>query len=792
MSARMRFLRLLTGAGHGAVLSRRLALLAVPLLAAPLLTVAPAHADSAALPAAPSAAEVQASGSARTVTMLTGEQVQVQPDGTDVVEGGGPALNYVAPDGDRYLVPAVAAPYVGRQLDWSLFDVSALARDHITNGAKIPVALSFTSASASPPPGITLTSSAGTSAQGYLTPSSAPKLAAFLRSQIAADVAAGRPAGTTPIPGLAQMALAADTPGQGASPLYAYNIVQFNTPGLSGPANAVILLWNMDSFGRLSVKLSSDDGVARVAVPAGNYFALAQFTDFDAQGNVTAVRYVTAGFTVPSNGPVTTVDLAESSASTQSTAITPRPARQINQVLTWGVQDATGVWSTTSLYDDGPTGTDDEGLGGTDVYVAPEKSGPPAGRLRYIVQWDGIAPQSGGSYPYPDESSYPYRYDVAFGWNNEIPPGPYLVRPGELATVRDHVYAGSDETPATFEFSKAPIDPVLPSAAADQSGDLWMRVAPGDFTDYVGTADGGDWMFNAGIGPGYAIFEDSPDPRTFAAGHVYSLDWGRGPLAPEFGQHTPRPQALYENCEACVAESTSGDYLVALYPTNSQDSQQAGYGTRFLYETGACYVNGTEVIGGPLCVADPAFTSGTAPPSQLNTYRLVLDTSLLPGGPTYSQSFPTQTDLTFRFQYKTQPPPDMTLPSGYECEQQTAPGTCEILPVLTLNYQLAENEMNTSDAPVQQMKLNVGHETFDGIGSHAPITSASVQVSFDGGTTWQRAVVAGHDGNYVAIWHNPASAWGTSPDLKVTATDSIGGSITQVIDSAYTYGPTAS
>jgi hypothetical protein len=782
-------------------------LLAVSLVAAPLLTTAPAQADSVSPPATQSAtaqaaptqaavkqaASAQASatqsGKTQTVTTLTGGQLQVGSGGTDVVESGGPTLSYVAADGDRYVVPASAAPYVGRQLSWSLFDVSAQVRDHITGGAKIPVSLSLTSAGASPPPGITLTSSSGTSAHGYLTASSAPKLAAYLRGQIAADVAAGRPAGSTPLPGLANMTLAADAPSQPATSSDTYDIVQFNTPGLSGEANAIIQLYDMDSFETLSTTVDSYDGIARIAVPAGHYYAIAQFTDYDAQGNLTALRYVTDGFTVPDSTNMVTVNLDEATASTLSTAITPRPAQQINQVITWGLEDATGTWSTTTLTVAGPTGTDDEGDAGTDVYVAPDRSGPSAGRLRYIVQWDGIAPQSGGTYPYADESSYAYRYDVAFGWNNEIPAGPYLVEPGQLATVTDDVYADPDETPAAFEFSKAPVDPVLPSAASVQPSDLWLRVAPGDFTDYVGTADGGEWMFNAGVGPGDTLYSDSDDPQTYAAGREYSVDWGRGPLAPEWGQHTPRPTALYQNCEACVAESATGDYLVALYPTNSQDSQQISYGNRDLNETGACYINGTEVIDAPVCVDNPAFTPGVAPSSKLNTYRLVLDTSLMPGGPTYGQANPTQTDLTFRYQYKTSPPRDMTLPSGYECEQQTAPGTCEILPVLTLNYQLAENELNTSDASVQTMKLDVGHETFDGIGSHAPITSASVEVSFDGGTTWQDASLDGRDGDYTATWRNPASAWGTQPDLKVTATDSIGGSITQVIDSAYDFGP---
>jgi hypothetical protein len=41
------------------------------------------------------------------------------------------------------VVPAVAIPYIGRGLDRSLFDVSALARDGITGDAHVPVRLTF-------------------------------------------------------------------------------------------------------------------------------------------------------------------------------------------------------------------------------------------------------------------------------------------------------------------------------------------------------------------------------------------------------------------------------------------------------------------------------------------------------------------------------------------------------------------------------------------------------------------------------------------------------------------------
>ncbi|MER5514382.1 hypothetical protein [Streptomyces sp. NPDC002763] len=111
---------------------------------------------------------------------------------------------------------------------------------------------------------------------------------------------------------------------------------------------------------------------------------------------------------------------------------------------------------------------------------------------------------------------------------------------------------------------------------------------------------------------------------------------------------------------------------------------------------------------------------------------------------------------------------------------------CQILPALTLGYRLTSDNNNTSDQLIQTMRLDVGHVSYDGAGPHSRITSAKVSVSYDGGTTWKPALVVGLNGTYQAAWLNPVSAHGTSPAIKVTATDAAGGSITQTITSAYT------
>lgn len=58
-------------------------------------------------------------------------------------------------------------------------------------------------------------------------------------------------------------------------------------------------------------------------------------------------------------------------------------------------------------------------------------------------------------------------------------------------------------------------------------------------------------------------------------------------------------------------------------------------------------------------------------------------------------------------------------------------------------------------------------------------------MSYDAGKTWVPAAAAPTgDGHYLAAWLNSAPK-GSTPWLKVTATDAIGGSISQTVANAY-------
>ena len=130
----------------------------------------------------------------RSVTLLTGERVVVgtSPGGRPTLQivraaQKGPAspLTTASLNGDQYVIPASAQPYVGRYLDIRLFDVTKLAAAGITD--RVPLRITYTAGTSPSLPGVTITSSGGGVATGYVTPSSARVFGSALASQAVAD-----------------------------------------------------------------------------------------------------------------------------------------------------------------------------------------------------------------------------------------------------------------------------------------------------------------------------------------------------------------------------------------------------------------------------------------------------------------------------------------------------------------------------------------------------------------------------------------------------------------------------
>jgi len=423
--------------------------------------------------------------------------------------------------------------------------------------------------------------------------------------------------------------------------------------------------------------------------------------------------------------------------------------------VNWSRQDSAGVTAGIDTFSTG---------GGVSAY---SNSQPAAkvGKLRYVAQWGAAGPATGAQ----------YRYDLAYGSDDVPADQTYVAQPNQVAAVH-LVFSSDPASSGAGLFTSVTYDG--PNIISFVGGGA--AVNPGPLTDYLGDGDGGQWLqsFITQTGLYYRS-----DVHTYAGGHSYQQEWAHGPLAPGVGQHTGTEG--YYSCFAC----TSGNVLSVRFdlsgdsePDHSAQPFGINETTHYtLYQNGAVVADVSDGSTG-------AELTGIL--SAQTVYREVFDTDFS-GAAGVSQSTNTHTDVTFR--YTPGSSPADTLPSSDVCDltggAMVAP--CQILPVLELNYRLLTDDQNTSTSPVQVLALDVGHLSYAGHGSRAAITSASVSVSFDGGHTWQAAFVAGTRGSYVALWQNPSSAAGTSPELRVAATDAAGGSISQTVANAYTIAASA-
>jgi hypothetical protein len=677
------------------------------------------------------------------VTLITGDQVVVRDDGNDTLlrarGSTGSIDGYQTGDGRRYLVPVSATPYLSRELDPSLFDPAALTASGPTG--RVPLRLSFAPGSTpTPPPGITFTSVDGDTASGYTTPASGPAFAAALRSTIGADVGAGKPAGSTPlVAGLMNISLAGAASAGVASPDFPLHILQINTADLPGhPADAGwTFIANTANVHTFASGVPLANGTGKVAVPAGDYTLITEFDNFDASGNVAVRHTVVSDVTVPSTGNVSTT-VEENAATAQVGVSTPTPAVAKYMATHYQRQDPAGNTAGVNQLDYTVPA----------AYISPTPAAT-VGKLGYSVEWAGE----------PVDAGQHYRYDVAFGSTNGIPAQEHdTVTENQVATVHDRFSvdpAGKNLT-----------DGELHTGNITSSGG-WIiggpTVMPGDLTDYLASDLGNGWQQQDFTRSGLEL---DGDGQVYLPGHQYTVDWAHGPMAARLGQHVGA-----QTCQACQA---GGQLTLGFNPISDSDPTHSG--ELLLNPTLAhftLYRNGVKIF-------DQNGVTGAEPanqPTTPGTYRAVYDQSLA-GATGISQSTVTHTDVSVPYH-----PDGDVLPSPSTCMGQSASTPCVILPALDLNYQLATDQDNTSTAPLQQLDLRVGHVSYDGAGSHAPITSASVQVSYDGGATWQPVSTTGHAGNYLASWPNKP---GTSPSIKVTATDADGGSITQTVVNAYT------
>jgi len=746
--------------------ARRTVAIAAAVGAASFLTAGPAVAAPA--PVERTAAAVAAVTAApRTLTLINGDRVAVSATGPGglvatvartTADGIGGALIRLDLGGKAFEIPADALPYLNRGLSPALFELSSLAGAE--SAGRLPVQVGY-HGRAPRLPGVTITSSRGGTARGYLTAASAPAFGAALARQFVADHAHGSYGADGMFAGGVSIGLPGRAAATAARPHFVMHTLTVTGTDLAGAPDTgdLVSVYNVDNLLKFGDPVETtnvfDDGSVKFSVPAGHYMAVGIF--FDLSGtNVTGLRSVTLPqFTVDAD---TTVAVDEPAATDQVQMVTPQPA--VTQDATFTTYRITGNGDVIENGFDG---------GNVPLWTNETTEAPTVGTLQTTVT---------GYLTSPRGASPAYDYNLAFaGTGGVIGPQQYTVTPGSVATTssgyfQDGGSIGGWEPLGIFGFEEtgfvsADIFPFGLPQSLEQNFSagpslLWTNA----YFQKFSTLSGGQ----------------TDSARVFTPGQTATQNWNAYPLHPGpdvnlVGAANPFPEL--------PSASRSGNTLtlvVTPFSDNTFGHTGSGFSPGIFGNVGSLrgsYVlqeNGKKIAAGnAAALAEGGSSLFLQAPlaSKPGVVRFTLSATRT--GRIYHLSTASQTVWTWH----TARRPGATVPAGWICANGSQ--RCAVQRMMTLLYDVSGMAVDgVAPAGPQQVQLTVGRL------QDAPVsrvTGATVAVSVNGGATWQPATVTPAGGGLFNVTFTAPP--GAFVSLRVHAADAAGDQITETITRGY-------
>ncbi|MEO7059477.1 MAG: hypothetical protein ABI083_07155 [Lapillicoccus sp.] len=701
----------------------------------------PRAGDSFAAPQTPARSEV---------TLITGERVQVTagPRGpqvaiTPVATTGPSSVVQTMHVGNRsYVVPAVARPYLGRQLDPSLFEVTAAA----TGGEKIPVSVSYSGAARPSVAGLTLTAASAGHATGYFTPTSAKTFGAALADQVIRDSQSGSPVGSALFGHVTSIAAAHSTPV--VQPSYPMVTLILKAVGTDGKplANAFGIIVNSDDARKYGGFFSIFDGQARVSVPRGHYAAISSADSF-AHGVFSSNLMLETDVAVTRAGQTLTLDARKATTAAPS-VVMPRPAVVQELGVTIEGSDETGIGGFGFGVDATPSRS---------ILHLPPMRQPTYGSITektVLNAQDGATP--GGT----------YRYDG--GWVDAgIPTDQRHQVPSRAGSALTRTTYYSDRPSRIGGSGRLVVLPgtffvfgVIYPTPMPLQRDEYAFGPPGTSTLDIAMADPSNFNDPGEVDGGGPV----------VAGTTQSTSFLRSPFT--LNLTDPVPGASFALCLACrtATNLTLAFGLLDGVATHSGPVFASSNGTTVatfrLTRDGHVIVNSQASLGGAFDV-----------PAATGTFRAVSTVDRFLTGSVLSTS--TQTDVTFVSAAGMGP----VMPAGWFCPSGQS---CRVLPILRGLIDVHGTLTGTVPLGTTVFDLQVDHNA----GSRQPaVTSVSVEVRRSGTTAWRSLPVTdfGH-GRYAVVHTAAAGQGGQLMDLRVNATDVAGGILHQTTTRAFRIG----
>jgi hypothetical protein len=287
---------------------------------------------------------------------------------------------------------------------------------------------------------------------------------------------------------------------------------------------------------------------------------------------------------------------------------------------------------------------------------------------------------------------------------------------------------------------------------------------PSQQTEYVSAVPGLAWSHSVAADQSINGFYVD-NQHVYAPGQQGSTEWFGVPQASGFAEDTVPGSFFF--CQAC----RQGDTLeLSSYPwvdpsghLGFADGAQPGV---IEQTSAAVYANGS-------LVGQQSGTGGLFPlPAGPSTVQVVLQTQrIAPWSP-----LSTSTQTAWSFTSATQTTDGLS--PGWQC--QFPKQDCAPLPLVTASYGLPLDLSGNLTTGPTVATITLGHVA----GSPSvPMTSAAVDVSVDGGTTWRPASVTPNpDGmDLIRFTTRPAGSSDGYLAIRVNATDAAGSSLSQTI-----------
>jgi hypothetical protein len=689
-------------------------------------------------------------------TLVTGDRIVWPPrDGgaeTPFVQradthGAASSFEHVKAGTQEFLVPRTAVPYLYRNLDPSLF-----AAKRTGPSDQVPVHVVYRSGTGTAPaPGVTVTRTTADGADGYLTPSSAKQFGAALAQQYAADTKTGDYGSAGLFAHVQSVRPLSGGGGGGLSPHYVMHTLSLKVLDGSGQPldDGLIGVANIDDQRKFATIGVVWKGVAKFSVPAGNYTVTTQaFRYTDAAQTASESRFVTLPQVMVGADKSVTVDLR--AATTRVSVHTPTPASIAVATMRYGRDDALGtqalVWdwsgdATTAFY---VSATPQPAIGAEHYYS------------RYRLAGDGT------------------HYDLKFPSDTGIPANQdHQVALSDLATTDASYPSEVGDRPGIEGHTG-----VLPWEANLVIFDYFEELdAPLHRTEYV--------IGDPQIAWRQAFVSYAPTVggilidawRSYHPGDQRSISWGGHPEHPaveiDTGVHPSFAPAV----------TRSGDLVnLFLFPYGDETVEHAGSRSPGL---------GTELkedINFSLYAGDNLVAQGQYPyvqdlsvPAGPMTFRIDLDSTRT--APWFTLSNTIHTTWTFPSAHV---PDSVTLPNPkWACVRFAPRHNCAAVPLPLLYYTV--NGIDLTDHVAAGGPASTDITIYHAQGADpSPITAASMDVSYDGGRTWQPATLTGSGDHWTAHYTHPSlAATDGYVAIRATAKDAAGDTVTQTVLKAY-------